>query len=88
MNTTDLPRQPCPACLEMLECATGDDCVVPRPGCFTICFRCGMIMRFGEGLTLRLLVGEDVPDFEALTFKEKAILVRAQMEIRSRERPN
>lgn len=52
MKTTEIPPSSCPRCGERMELATSvtRDDSSPRPGAFTICWRCGQLMRFDEGL--------------------------------------
>jgi hypothetical protein len=61
MKTTDLPGDRCLDCNTPLECAT--DALTeatPKPGDFSICFRCGHVMAFDPGLKLRALTGAEI----------------------------
>lgn len=48
----------CPNCLALLDATTGYG--IPSPGDLSICYRCGVISRFTEDMSLTVLTLEDI----------------------------
>ena len=57
MITADVPESTCVSCGKKMDASTcvSDESHHPEPGDITICFYCGEIQAFGEGLELRPL---------------------------------
>jgi hypothetical protein len=81
MKTTRLPEMACLSCNKALSAATtplGN--YSPEPGNVTVCWYCGHIMVFGEGLRLRELAPDEIIDIAG----DKTILAiqRARSKVR------
>lgn len=77
----------CPGCGGRFDGAaslTSDE--PPDPGDFSVCMTCGTILRFGEGLCVRLATAEDLA---ALSPGGRSALAQAQAVVRGsrRKRP-
>lgn len=51
----------CPHCGYMIDCATGASSpdIKPRGGDFSMCLKCGGLLRYNDDLTVRSMVDED-----------------------------
>ena len=80
MFSTKVSAEPrCPSCSYLLDGVTnvtGD--TGPKPGDYSMCVRCGAVLRFGAGLQLRL------SNFKSLPDELKAPFLKAHTFIRSR----
>lgn len=68
MSETELPSgSKCPWCRHALELASGafEPNAKPKPGDFTICIKCGKILRFRERLALGKLEYQDLEEIDA-----------------------
>jgi hypothetical protein len=76
-----LPTVACPVCLYMMDCASSlEPCQRPRPGDFSLCLKCGAILRFQENFHLRAATEFEI---RFLPDKERKVLLEAQMVIRA-----
>lgn len=76
-----IKANPCPTCGVVVDGATvigQREDVRPNPGDFTLCVYCLSFLRYGEGLSLKLLSAED---YKELAGDQKAlgILIKARM---------
>ena len=78
-----MPPCPCPACGKKLDAATKlNDTDQPRAGDFSICFHCGVYLRFNEdSTTLRVAT---VDDFRKLSTGQMLVMRAAARLIRKR----
>lgn len=77
-----LPR-PCPVCgyvCDRATAVTGNES--PQPGDWTVCLRCGEILRFDEQLTHRQVTLEEL---RLLPRSDRALLFRASRMARERK---
>lgn len=83
----------CPFCAYKFDAATGafDPTAVAKVGDFTMCIKCGRILRFAEGLTHRALTFEDVMEINAdpdLGIKLRRLVIAHRLLIQDRRRRN
>lgn len=85
MSDTKLPASTCPTCGYLLECATviSRQGAKPKPDDFSLCMKCGEILRFKADLSLRIVELNDLLD---LPREVSITLEHAQKHIR-RKRP-
>lgn len=73
-KSTRVPGTDCPSCQQRLDAATGiGGRRRPKPGNVTLCFYCGHILVFDEGLLLREPTGEEMHEIAG-----NKVLLRAQ----------
>jgi hypothetical protein len=61
---TDVPKSFCLGCGAELDAVTAVtqplDAIMPKPGDFSVCLKCGHVMAFSETLTLRTMTGAEM----------------------------
>jgi hypothetical protein len=66
MKTTRVPETNCPACGARFSAATAAiDDAVPKPGDWTLCIECGVVLAFDETLTPRALTEDEQREADA-----------------------
>ncbi len=76
-TTSEVPDAECPACLTVVNRATGDKNTQPVPGDFSVCALCGAILRFTENLQLRPVDDAEVEALAEVTRNEVLHLSRS-----------
>ena len=79
-DAADIAPYRCPRCRYRMDAAstlTGANCQ-PKAGDFSICMRCGLIMRFKDATHLRAAAPAEIYDLPA---KERAMALKASMVI-------
>jgi hypothetical protein len=75
--TFRMPASLCPGCGKKLDACTAiGEPQPPKRGDITVCFGCGMLLEFGEGLVLQQL-----KDLGSLDDRTRDQLLRAQEQI-------
>lgn len=56
---------PCPKCGSFLDGASAVDSneVIPKEGDYSVCLKCGAMLKFGENLKLELLTEAEIEEF-------------------------
>lgn len=79
MKTTSTAAGTCPRCGYKFDHATGvahDN--LPKPGDFSLCLRCGQVLRFEAGLVAVIALDREL---EELAPEQRALIRRAQRAI-------
>ena len=73
-RTTEMPLSYCPSCGYKMNAATSlENDAVPKSGDFSVCLRCGEILRFDENLLLRVV---PLKEWDTLPKYEKEVLLK------------
>jgi len=81
MNETTIPASKCPTCGYEMDSSTcvDDDTVKPKPGDFSVCMKCGEMLRFTGTMGIRIV---ELNDMMELTGNNQAQLVHIQRVVR------
>lgn len=74
-----VPRSPCGHCGKVLDGASHEDGIKPKPGDLSVCWGCAGINRFGPTLALERLDEADFPPEVADELRHRQSLIRAVM---------
>jgi hypothetical protein len=88
--TTHLPPQACLSCGYVMDrhaqvAERSDPIAVPKPGDFTLCFRCGFVMAYDNKLEFRHLTPLEVTEVEQDKRVQAAIMALADVHKQSRQ---
>ncbi len=76
MRTTRLPTASCPRCGYEMDSASGvNHNRKPKPGDFSLCLRCGQVLRFDDELVPVLALERELEELEP---EQRALIRRAQ----------
>ena len=84
MTTTHHAASHCPLCFKKLDTATSvKEGWTPESGDLSVCIGCGEVLRYAEGLALKVATDSEL---EALDMETKRLLARTQTAVRKVKR--
>lgn len=83
IKSTKIPGNHCPSCKELIDEVTSiRDNSRPSPGGFSVCIKCGEILRFDRQLRSQVATKEDLEEVRKIDIQAFMMLIKAQKIIR------